>query len=140
MQISPANLLSRIMKLEGLLLGNNGETWHTASMSGSGWSASGSGFNGVKYRMSKTGDLVIGWDITASAGPGTVLVTGTLPSGYYSTTHNVPIPTGWVGGPTTYNGSFIPTMSVNSDGGMSASGIFVTGLRCFGCATIPTDF
>lgn len=141
MNITPANLLARIMKLENLLLSNNSETWHTASLSGGGWSASGSGFNGVKYRMSKTGDLVIGWDIVSSSGPGTVLVAGTLPAGYYSTTHNVPIPTSWTGaGPTSYNASFIPSMSVNFDGSMSASGIFVTGLRCFGCATIPTDF
>jgi hypothetical protein len=137
MHISPANLLARIMKLENGFFSNNGETWHLASLSGSGWAASTFGVNGIYYRMNRDGDLQLAWDITASASPVTVLPAASLPTGYYDPNRGIYFNAGPTSSPTSYNASFAPMFWVTASGGISAQNIYVTGLRCVGCLTVP---
>lgn len=108
--------------------------WKSLTL-GSSTTASGSGVNGFFARRTPGGSIELAWDITlSSSNPGTL---ATLPSGLIPTTVTR-LQSGWTGtGPSSYNSSFSPAISVATSGSITAMGLFVSGLTLFGTKVLP---
>jgi hypothetical protein len=97
------------------------ESWHTFGSYGTGFAASGGGYNGLWYRILPDGDVMLAWDMTATTSFSNPMAT--LPSQYWPGTSNIQHPTAWSSGqPTSYSSGWAPFLSVTTVGGVALGG------------------
>lgn len=110
------------------------ETWHEFTLTHA--TASGNGVNGFFYRYTSDNEVELAWDITLT-GTGVI---ATLPAGYVPT---IPqnIVSSWYGtGPTSYNDTFSPSLTVSDTGSISAQNFdSLTTVTLCGRAKITLD-
>ncbi len=107
------------------------ETWHALAMN-TGWGGSGSGVNGLFYRISpENGSVEVELDVINSTATGNSVI-GTLPTGYRpSSPFNRPL--GW-NNPQASNSATVPWLNVSTGGVLTITGIETANREIFGRA------
>jgi hypothetical protein len=109
------------------------ETWHQAALSNS-WAGSGSGVNGLFYRLTPDNETEIILDLLHATATGNS-VCATLPAGYRPATA-INLPLAW-NNPQASNSASPPWLNVSTGGALQITGIETANKEIFGRVKFP---